>query len=93
MMLRLDTLDVLKQCEQVSTVTTHDLMQTLDMTRSGTVAAQRKLIKAGLLSRTPDTVNNVVGYTYHTTDTGVQLLRKYAALLEHYHAYDTTACC
>jgi DNA-binding MarR family transcriptional regulator len=93
MMLRLDTLNVLKQCEQVSTVTTHDLMQTLDMTRGGTVAVQRKLLKMGLLSRKPNTVNNVVGYTYHTTGKGVQLLREYAALLEHYHAHDTTACC
>jgi DNA-binding MarR family transcriptional regulator len=92
-MLRLDTLDVLHHCVQVDNATTHDLMQILDMTRGGTVAAQRKLIKAGLLSRTPNTVNNVVGYTYHTTDTGVQLLKEYAALLEYYHESATTTGC
>jgi DNA-binding MarR family transcriptional regulator len=93
MTLRLDTLDVLHHCVQVDNATTHDLMQILDMTRGGTVAVQRKLINAELLSRTPNTVNNVVGYTYHTTDKGVQLLREYAALLKDYHAYDTTADC
>jgi DNA-binding MarR family transcriptional regulator len=85
MMLRLDTLDVLHQCLQADDVATQDLMQTLDMTRGGTVAVQRKLIKAGLLSRTPNTVNNVVGYTYHTTVKGEELLKEYAGLLEEYY--------
>lgn len=82
--LMLNNLNLLHYCQSDDTVRTADMVRALKLSHNAVVAMQSKLLKLGLLERRPYGNSSTLGYTYHTTDLGLQLLRNYATMLHTY---------
>lgn len=83
--LMLNNLDLLHICAQHNDVRTADIVERLRLSHTALSTMKAKMIDLGLLVRRRRSADIRQGYTYHTTPSGVELLREYATMLKDYN--------
>lgn len=83
--LMLNNLDLLHICAKHDDIRTADIVERLQLSHTTLSTMKAKMMNLGLLVRRRYSADIRQGYTYHTTPLGVELLRKYAAMLKDYN--------